>query len=126
MWCAGTRINPSELAAPNVMRYLQSRPLSRATKQARLTYPRRLVQTLYSADTSNALLETYVVQLKLMRLDGSQVHELIAGLRRFEAVKLKWSDIDFEQEHIKVMGGKARQRGAVDYVSFLGSLVRHL
>ncbi len=87
------------------------------------------------------------------RLDGSEVHELIAsypvsvngepslrglrnrallavlfyaGLRRFEAVKLKWSDIDFEQEHIKVIGGKGRQRNNVDYVPFLGSLARHL
>ena len=86
-------------------------------------------------------------------MDGSQVHELIAaypvsangqpllrglrnrallavlfysGLRRFEAVKLKWSDIDFEQEHIKVIGGKGRQRDTIDYVPFLGSLARHL
>jgi len=87
------------------------------------------------------------------RLDGSEVHELIAaypvtadgkpylrglrnrallavlfyaGLRRFEAVKLKWADIDFEQEHIQVVGGKSRQRNAVDLVPFLGSLARHL
>jgi len=174
MWCVETGANPNDLAAPNVMNYLKSRSLSRATKQARLTHLRRLVQTLYSADTSNTLLETYYMQLKLMRLsvddvlvepntkgkkrpgkrlDGSQVHELIAaypiavngqaslhglrnrallavlfyaGLRRFEAVKLKWADIDFEQEHIKVVGGKARQRDAVDYVPFLGSLARHL
>ena len=174
MWCVTTGTNPNALSAPNVMRYLQSRPLSRATKQARLTHLRRLVQTLHSADTSNTLLETYHAQLKLMRLsvddvgaepnpkgkkrpgkrlDGSQVHELItaysvmingqpslrglrnrallavlfyAGLRRFEAVKLKWSDINFDQEHIKVVGGKARQRDAVDYVPFLGSLARHL
>ncbi len=173
-WCAGTGVNPNDLSAPNVMRYLQSRNLSRATKQARLTHLRRLVQTLYSADTSNSLLETYSAQLKLMklsvddvasepnakgkkrpgkRLDGSQVHELIAaypvsmngqpslrglrnrallavlfyaGLRRFEAVKLQWSDIDFAQEHLKVVGGKSRQRDAVDYVPFLGSLARHL
>ncbi len=173
-WCADNGITPTELSAPHVMRYLQSRNLSRATKQARLTHLRRLVQTLHSADTSNLVLETYYAQLKLMRLsvdavpvedngkgkkrpgkrlDGSQVHELIAaypvaenghpllrglrnrallavlfyaGLRRFEAVKLKWADIDFEQEHIKVVGGKSRQRDAVDYVPFLGSLARHL
>ncbi len=173
-WCASAGVNPDELSAPNVMRYLQSRNLSRSTKQARLTHLRRLVQTLYSADTSNVVLETYYAQLKLMklsiddvavepnakgkkrpgkRLDGSQVHELIAaypvavngrpflrglrnrallavlfyaGLRRFEAVKLKWSDIDFEQEHIKIIGGKGRQRDAMDYVPFLGSLARHL
>ncbi len=174
VWCADSGIHPNELSAPHVMRYLQSRNLSRSTKQARLTHLRRLVQTLYSADTSNVVLETYYAQLKLLRLslddvqtvpnpkgkkrpgkrlDGSQVHELIAaypvavngqpslrglrnrallavlfyaGLRRFEAVKLKWSDIDFEQEHIKVMGGKGRQRDAVEYVPFLGSLARHL
>lgn len=173
-WCASAGINPDALSAPNVMRYLQSRPLSRSTKQARLTHLRRLVQTLYSADTSNTVLETYHAQLKLMRLsvddvllepnpkgkkragkrlDGSQVHELIAsypvtlngkpslrglrnrallavlfyaGLRRFEAVKLKWADIDFGQEHIKVVGGKGRQRDVTDYVPFLGSLARHL
>jgi len=173
-WCLAAGIQANELSAPNVMRYLQSRNLSRATRQARLTHLRRLVQTLYSADTTNALLETYYAQLKLMklsvddapnepnikgkkragkRLDGSEVHELIAaypvtfngkpylrglrnrallavlfyaGLRRFEAVKLKWSDVDFEQEHIQVIGGKSRQRNAVDYVPFLGNLARHL
>ncbi len=173
-WCASAAVNVNTLSAPNVMRYLNSRPLSRATKQARLTHLRRLVQTLYAADTTNTLLETYYAQLKLMRLsvddapteastkgkkrpgkrlDGSQVHELIAaypiaqdgkpylrglrnrallailfyaGLRRFEAVKLKWSDVDFQQEHIQVVGGKSRQRDAVDYVPFLGSLARHL
>lgn len=173
-WCAENSVHPDELSAPNVMRYLQSRPLSRATRQARLTHLRRLVQTLHSADTSNLRLETYYAQLRLMRLsvddapaepsvkgkkrpgkrlDGSQVHELIAaypvtrdgkpslrglrnrallavlfyaGLRRFEAVKLKWSDIDFTQEHIQVVGGKNRQRDMVDYVPFLGSLARHL
>lgn len=173
-WCATTGIPANELSAPNVMRYLQSRNLSRATRQARLTHLRRLVQTLYSADTTNTLLETYYAQLKLMklsvddapseasikgkkragkRLDGSEVHELIAsypvtlngkphlrglrnrallavlfyaGLRRFEAVKLKWADIDFDQEHIQVVGGKSRQRNAIDYVPFLGNLARHL
>lgn len=173
-WCRENGIDPNELSAPNVLRYLQSKNLSRATKQARLTHLRRLVQTLFSADTSNVVLETYYAQLKLMRLsvddvpvlpnpkgkkrpgkrlDGSQVHELIAaypviangkpslrglrnrallavlfyaGLRRFEAVKLKWADINFEQEHIKVVGGKGRQRDTVDYVPFLGSLARHL
>jgi integrase len=173
-WCTENNVDADELSAPNVMRYLQSRPLSRATRQARLTHLRRLVQTLYSADTSNIQLETYYAQLKLMRLsvddapliistkgkkrpgkrlDGSEVHELIAaypitlnskpylrglrnrallavlfyaGLRRFEAVKLKWSDIDFAQEHIQIVGGKNRQRNAVDYVPFLGSLARHL
>jgi integrase len=173
-WCSKNSINADALSAPNVMRYLQSRPLSRATRQARLTHLRRLVQTLYSADTGNIQLETYYAQLKLMRLsvddaplapapkgkkrpgkrlDGGEVHELIAaypvslngksylrglrnrallailfyaGLRRFEAVKLKWSDIDFTQEHIQIRGGKNRQRDAVDYVPFLGSLARHL
>ncbi len=174
VWCGANGMDANALSAPNVMHYLNSRPLSRATKQARLTHLRRLVQTLYSADTTNTLLETYYAQLRLMRLsvddtpvlpnpkgkkrpgkrlDGSQVHELIAaypvsldgkphlrglrnrallavlfyaGLRRFEAVKLKWSDIDFVQEHIQVVGGKSRQRDAVDYVPFLGSLARHL
>lgn len=174
MWCSENSIHPDQLSAPHVMRYLQSRNLSRATKQARLTHLRRLIQTLYSADTSNALLETYYAQLKLMRLslddvqievstkgkkrrgkrlDGEQVHELIsrypvtldgkpylkglrnrallavlfyAGLRRFEAVKLKWSDINFTQEHIYVVGGKGRQRNHVDEVPFLGSVARHL
>ncbi|MCA0457901.1 MAG: site-specific integrase [Chloroflexi bacterium] len=174
VWCAANSIDPGAISAPNVMRYLNERPLSRATKQARLTHLRRLVQTLYSADTTNTRLETYYAQLKMMRLsvddapaepnpkgkkrpgkrlDGSRVHELIAaypvsldgkphlrglrnrallavlfyaGLRRFEAVKLKWADIDFEQEHIQVVGGKSRKRDAVDYVPFLGSLARHL
>ncbi len=173
-WCAENAVDVNELSAPHVMRYLQSRPLSRATRQARLTHLRRLVQTLYSADTTNTQLETYYAQLKLMRLsvdnesvnpsakgkkragkrlEGSEVHELIAaypvslngkpylrglrnrallailfyaGLRRFEAVKLKWADIDFVQEHIQVVGGKNRQRNAVDYVPFLGSIARHL
>ena len=173
-WCKENAVDADELSAPNVMRYLQSRPLSRATRQARLTHLRRLVQTLHSADTTNTQLETYYAQLKLMRLsvddaplvinpkgkkrpgkrlEGGEVHELIAaypvnlngkpylrglrnrallailfyaGLRRFEAVKLKWSDIDFAQEHIQVIGGKNRQRDAVDYVPFLGSLARHL
>ena len=31
-----------------------------------------------------------------------------------------------EQEHIQVVGGKSRQRNAVDLVPFLGSLARHL
>ncbi len=57
-WCADNGLSPDELSAPNVMSYLQSRSLSRATKQARLTHLRRLVQTLHSADTSNILLET--------------------------------------------------------------------
>ncbi len=173
-WCTENGVDANELSAPNVMRYLQSRPLSRATRQARLTHLRRLVQTLHSADTSNIQLETYYAQLKLMRLsvddapaelstkgkkrpgkrlEGGEVHELIAaypvsldgkpylrglrnrallailfyaGLRRFEAVKLKWSDIDFVQEHIQIVGGKNRQRDAVDYVPFLGGLARHL
>lgn len=173
-WCMENSVDANEFSAPNVMRYLQSRPLSRATRQARLTHLRRLVQTLHSADTSNIQLETYYAQLKLMRLsvddaslisnpkgkkrpgkrlEGGEVHELIAaypvtldgkpylrglrnrallailfyaGLRRFEAVKLKWADIDFAQEHIQVIGGKNRQRNAVDYVPFLGSLARHL
>lgn len=173
-WCSEIGVHPDELSAPNVMHYLQSRNLSRATKQARLTHLRRLVQTLYSADTSNTLLETYHEQLKLLRLsrddvqveastkgkkrhgkrlDGEQVHELITrypvtldgkpylkglrnrallavlfygGLRRFEAVKLKWADIDFVQEHICVVGGKGRQRDYIDYVPFLGSVGRHL
>jgi integrase len=173
-WCEANQIDPMELSAPNVMDYLHSRNLARATKQARLTHLRRLVHTLYSADTTNSVLETYHAQLKWMRLsiddqpadpnpkgkkrpgkrlDGSQVHELIAaypvsvngqasrrglrnrallavlfyaGLRRFEVVKLKWGDIDFEQEHIKVVGGKGRQRDSAEYVPFLGSLARHL
>ncbi len=173
-WCIENGVDADELSAPNVMRYLQSRSLSRSTRQARLTHLRRLVQTLHSADTSNIQLETYYAQLKLMRLsvddapaepslkgkkrpgkrlEGGEVHELIAaypvslngkpylrglrnrallailfyaGLRRFEAVKLKWSDIDFVQEHIQIVGGKNRQRDAVDYVPFLGSLARHL
>ncbi len=173
-WCSKNGVDADALSAPNVMRYLQSRPLSRATRQARLTHLRRLVQTFYSADTGNIQLETYYAQLKLMRLsvddapviknpkgkkrpgkrlEGSEVHELIAaypvsldgkpylrglrnrallavlfyaGLRRFEAVKLKWTDIDFTQEHIQIVGGKNRQRNTVDYVPFLGSLARHL
>lgn len=173
-WCTANGIEADALSAPNVLRYLSSRNLSRATKQARLTHLRRLVQTLHTADTTNPVWETYYAQLKLLRLsvddrpaepspkgkkrpgkrlEGSRVHELIAaypvlregkpylrglrnrallavlfyaGLRRFEAVKLKWADIDFEQEHIQVVGGKGRQRDAVDYVPFLGSLARHL
>ena len=166
LWCETAGVDVNTITAPNVQRYLQSRPLSRNTKQARLTHLRRLVQTLYSADTTNTLLETYYAQLKMMRLsvddvpiqislkgkkrpgkrlDGEQVHELIAaypvmkngnpylhglrnrallavlfysGLRRFEAAKLKWEDIDFQQEHIRVVGGKHRQRDAIDYVPF--------
>src|SRR3954471_220111 len=67
-WCSQNSVDANQLSAPNVMRYLQSRPLSRATRQARLTHLRRLVQTLYSADTTNTQLETYYAQLKLMRL----------------------------------------------------------
>ncbi|MEZ4670669.1 MAG: site-specific integrase [Anaerolineae bacterium] len=172
-WCASNLTDPLELSAPNVLRYLQTRNLSRATKQSRLTHLRRLVQTLYSADTTNTLFETYYTQLKLLRLsldenhetsakgrkrpgkrlDGDTIHELIvgypialdgkphlrglrnrallavlfyAGLRRFEACKLKWADIDFEQEHIAVVGGKGRQRNEVQYVPFLGGIARHL
>ncbi len=72
-WCVDNGLSPNELSAPNVMRYLQSRNLSRATKQARLTHLRRLVQTLHSTDTSNLLLETYFAQLKLMRLSLDDV-----------------------------------------------------
>ena len=35
MWCATVNIPANELSAPNVMRYLQSRNLARATRQAR-------------------------------------------------------------------------------------------
>ena len=37
-WCIDTGIDTYALSAPNVMRYLQSRNLSRATRQARLTH----------------------------------------------------------------------------------------
>src|SRR5689334_7237241 len=67
-WCLENGVDVNQLSAPNVMRYLQNRPLSRSTRQARLTHLRRLVQTLYSADTGNIQLETYYAQLKLMRL----------------------------------------------------------
>jgi len=87
------------------------------------------------------------------RLDANKVHELInnypvekngkpylrglrnrallavlfyAGLRRFEAAKLTWGDIDFDNELIGIMGGKGRERDSVDYVPFIGSIGRHL
>lgn len=173
-WCGEQHADPLDLSAPHILDYLNNRPLARVTKQARLTHLRRLVQALYSADTTNTVFETYHAQLQLLRLsiddqpaeqhpkskkrpgkrlDGSRVHELIAaypvsvdgkpclrglrnrallavlfyaGLRRFEVVKLQWADVDFEQEHIKVVGGKGRQRDSVEYVPFLGSLARHL
>lgn len=173
-WCVDHAIRPDDLSAPNVRNYLQSRNLSRATRQARLTHLRRLVQSLHSADTSNPRFETYYAQLKMMRLsiddspfdpnpkgkkrlgkrlDSEQVHALLAnypvtldgkpylrglrnrallavlfyaGLRRFEAAKLKWEDIDFEQEHIRVVGGKGRERNTVEYVPFLSKIDHHL
>lgn len=49
-----------------------------------------------------------------------------AGLRRFEAAKLEWSHIDFDDGLIAVVGGKARDRNEVDYVPFLGSIGYYL
>lgn len=49
-----------------------------------------------------------------------------AGLRRFEAAKLKWEDIDFKQEHIQVVGGKGKLADESQYVPFLGAIERHL
>ena len=49
-----------------------------------------------------------------------------AGLRRFEAAKLKWEDVDFENGILSVVGGKARLHNSVDYVPFLGSIALHL
>lgn len=106
-----------------------------------------------SIDDVSPLPNTAKAKRKGQRLDPGKVHELIndypvkknekpylrglrnrallavlfyAGLRRFEAAKLKWADIDFEREQLHVVGGKGRERNSVDYVPFIGAIARHL
>ena len=48
------------------------------------------------------------------------------GLRRFEAAKLEWSHIDFDEQTITIVGGKARDREHEDIIPFIGSIERYL
>jgi integrase len=180
-WCAWQTpaVHPADLNAFNVLAYLRSRPISRATALNRLSHLRTLVKVMSAADADNRYLQQCLAQLSLVKLgvdwisepanqttrrkgkkrkgqylDPARVHELLhgypvrnedgspylrgirnrallavlfyAGLRRFEAAKLQWSHIDFERGLIAVVGGKARERDAVDYVPFLGGIERYL
>lgn len=153
-WCAQNRIAPHDLSAAHVIRFLDSTPLARRTKLARLTHLRRLAQTLHTSDVSNPTLRQHYEQLQLLRLPKDdqagnprerkalapdQVHEafrhwpahtrlgqrnrallavlLYAGLRRSEAVALKWSDIDFEGGLLTVRHGKGHKARTIGFAS---------
>lgn len=146
-WCAAQDINRLDLTDENVIAFLESAQIGKATKQARLTHLRRLAQTLYAGDTTNAHFKNCFEQLKLLRiaaddrsgqkrdLKALNVFEVCAafdvwnkdtnlhsrnrallavlfyaGLRRAEAVALKWSDIDFKQGLVTVLGKGSKER----------------
>lgn len=153
-WCADNRIAPYDMSAANVIRFLDSTPLARRTKMARLTHLRRLAQTLHTGDVSNPALRQNYEQLQLLKLPKDdkagkprerkalapdQVYEafrhwpastrlgmrnrallavlLYAGLRRSEAVDLKWSDIDFEAGLLTVRHGKGNKERTIGFAN---------
>lgn len=154
VWCDATHTAPYALSAVNVIRFLDSTPLARRTKMARLTHLRRLAQTLHTSDVNNPTLRQNYEQLQLLKLPKDdkagnprerkalapdQVYEafrhwpastrlgkrnrallavlLYAGLRRSEAVALKWSDIDFEGGLLIVRHGKGHKERTIGFAS---------
>jgi integrase len=153
-WCADTRTAPYDLSATNIIHFLDSIPLARKTKMARLTHLRRLAQTLHTRDVSDPTLRQNYEQLQLLKLPkddqagtprerkalapdqvfealkhwpthtrlGKRNRALLAvlfytGLRRSEAVDLKWSDIDLEQGLLTVRHGKGNKERTIGFAS---------
>lgn len=153
-WCAATGAAPYDMSAANVIRFLDSAPLARRTKMARLTHLRRLAQTLHTGDASNPALRQNYEQLQLLKLPKDdragkprerkalapdQVYEAFkrwpattrlgmrnrallavlfyAGLRRSEAVALKWSDVDFDAGLLTVRHGKGNKERTIGFAS---------
>jgi integrase len=67
-FCAERGWPPDDLSAAPVITFLDSQPVARTTKMARLTHLRRLAQTLHTGDVSSPAFRQQYQQLQLLRL----------------------------------------------------------
>lgn len=151
-FCQQTDHAPDTLNAAHVIDFLESEPLARRTRQARLTHLRRLAQALHTSAIENPAYRQHYEQLKLLSLpkDSTLTRErkalqpdevfsalmywptdtplglrnrallgvlFYAGLRRSEAVMLRWADVDFHAGLVTVRRGKGGRERTIPFAS---------